>query len=165
MNQLIMINGAMGVGKTATSMALQRMLPNSVLLDGDWCWHMRPFVVTEERKRMVIDNITCLLQNFIRCGAYQSIIFCWVMPEQQIMDTILSRLNLTGTDVKLFSLIASNEALRQRLEADIAAGVREPEVIERSLRYQGCYAAQNTEKLDVSALTAEQAAAVICGRL
>lgn len=47
-----MINGTMGVGKTATSRELQKMLNNCVFLDGDWCWDMQPFIVNEETKRM-----------------------------------------------------------------------------------------------------------------
>ncbi len=35
MKKLILINGTMGVGKTATSNALLQLLPQSVFLDGD----------------------------------------------------------------------------------------------------------------------------------
>ena len=37
MKTLYFINGAMGVGKTAVSRALQKMLPDCAFLDGDWC--------------------------------------------------------------------------------------------------------------------------------
>ncbi len=43
MKTLYLVGGTMGVGKTTTCKALQRLLPNSVFLDGDWCWNMRPF--------------------------------------------------------------------------------------------------------------------------
>lgn len=59
---LILINGAMGVGKTAVAQALYRRLPRSVWLDGDWCWMMSPWVISERNKRMVEDNITYLLR-------------------------------------------------------------------------------------------------------
>lgn len=45
MKNLIFINGAMGVGKTATSRELQKLLPNCVFLDGDWCWDMSPLLL------------------------------------------------------------------------------------------------------------------------
>ena len=35
MKTLYLVGGTMGVGKTTTCKALQRLLPNSVFLDGD----------------------------------------------------------------------------------------------------------------------------------
>lgn len=58
----------MGVGKTATCQILKQKLNNSVFLDGDWCWDMHPFQVTEETKQMVLENIGFLLNSFIRCS-------------------------------------------------------------------------------------------------
>ena len=79
MKNLILINGTMGAGKTTVSRALQKILPDAVFLDGDWCWDADPFLVTEETKRMVMENITFLLAQFLDCSAYQNVIFCWVM--------------------------------------------------------------------------------------
>ena len=69
-------------------------IENSVFLDGDWCWNMEPFQVTEETKAMVMNNITHILNNFLACSAYDHVIFCWVLHEQEILDTLLSRLGL-----------------------------------------------------------------------
>lgn len=78
----------MGVGKTSTCQILKTKLPDSVFLDGDWCWDMHPFQVTLETKRVVLENITFLLNNFIHCSAYENIIYCWVIHEQGIIDNI-----------------------------------------------------------------------------
>lgn len=86
MKNLYLIGGAMGVGKTTVCRRLKKDLPNSVFLDGDWCWDADPFLITEETKAMVMDNICFLLNNFLRCSAYENIIFCWVMHEQSIID-------------------------------------------------------------------------------
>lgn len=75
MKKLIMINGTMGVGKTSVSTELLKMLTPGVYLDGDWCWYMHPFEVTEETKKMVLDNITYLLRNFLSCSQYSYVIF------------------------------------------------------------------------------------------
>lgn len=72
---LYLIGGPMGVGKTAACRALQKRLDRAVFLDGDWCWDMRPFQVTEETKRMVLENICFLLNNFLRCSAFDHVIF------------------------------------------------------------------------------------------
>ena len=61
MKKLYLIGGTMGVGKTATCQQLKSMLSNAVLLDGDWCWDADPFVVTDETKAMVMDNICHVL--------------------------------------------------------------------------------------------------------
>jgi broad-specificity NMP kinase len=52
-----MIHGTMGVGKTTVCRELYKELNNSVWLDGDWCWLMHPFVVTEENIEMVLFEI------------------------------------------------------------------------------------------------------------
>ena len=86
---LYMISGTMGVGKTTVCQQLKQDLQNSVFLDGDWCWDASPFQVTDETKALVMDNICHLLNNFLKCSAYENIIFCWVMHEQNIINSIL----------------------------------------------------------------------------
>ena len=82
---LYLIGGTMGIGKTTACRLLKTKLPDSVFLDGDWCWDMHPFQVNPETKQMVLDNICCLLNNFLRCSCLRHIIFCWVMDQQSIL--------------------------------------------------------------------------------
>ena len=161
MKSVYIISGTMGVGKTATSKKLMELLPDSVFLDGDWCWNASPFQVTDETKAMVIDNITHLLNNFIHCSAYKNVIFCWVMHQQQITDDILMRLDTDGCEVKCISLVADEEALIRRLKADIAAGIRTEDVISRSIERIPLYEKLSTIKIDVSQITPDQAAEAI----
>ena len=148
----------MGVGKTTVCRALQKKLPNCVFLDGDWCWDMSPFVVSEETKTMVMDNICHLLQNFLRCTAYENIIFCWVMHEQSIIDDILSRLDVGEAEVKTISLLASEKAITARLEKDVASGIRTPDVIERSIARIPLYEKLDTVKIDTNEKTVDAVA-------
>lgn len=158
MKKLYLIGGTMGVGKTTVCRALQKKLPHCVFLDGDWCWDMSPFVVSEETKAMVMDNICHLLQNFLRCTAYENIIFCWVMHEQSIIDDILSRLDVGEAEVKTISLIASEKAITARLEKDVAAGIRTPDVIERSIARIPFYKKLDTVKIDTDEKTVDAVA-------
>ena len=158
MKTLYLIGGTMGVGKTTVSRALQKKLPNCVFLDGDWCWDMSPFVVSEETKTMVMDNICHLLQNFLRCTAYENIIFCWVMHEQSIIKDILSRLDVGDTEVKAISLLASEKAITARLEKDVASGIRTPDVIERSIARIPLYEKLDTVKIDTNEKTVDAVA-------
>lgn len=163
MKRLILVGGTMGVGKTAACRTLAGILPNNVLLDGDWCWQMTPFVVSDETKAMAMDNITHLLGNFLRCSTLENIIFCWVMHEQSIIEDLLSRLPKADYRVDSFSLVCSEQALRSRLAGDVASGLRTPDVIERSVPRLALYETVQSVKIDTTALsplqTAQQIAA------
>lgn len=161
MKRIYLIGGTMGVGKTSVCRTLKKMLKNAVFLDGDWCWDADPFQVNDETKRMVIDNICHLLNNFIRCSAYDNVIFCWVMHEENIVNEILSNLDSTNCDVKSVSLICDRDVLVKRLEKDIEAGIRKEDVIVRSIERLPLYAALDTVKIDVSDLSVEQTAEII----
>ncbi len=150
MKMLYLVGGPMGVGKTAVCQRLKRALPNSVFLDGDWCWDADPFQVTAETRAMVLGNIRHLLGNFLRCTAYETVIFCWVMDRQDILDNVLAGLDLSGCRVVPVSLTASEEALTERIRADVAAGRRGPGAAEQSLARLPLYRDLNTIKIDTT---------------
>ena len=153
MKTLYLIGGPMGVGKTTVCQRLKQELHRSVFLDGDWCWDANPFQVTEETREMVIDNICHLLNNFLHCSAYEHVIFCWVMHQQQIIDAILERLDLAHCAVKCVSLLAEESILRARLAAEVARGTRTADVIERSVARLPLYQALCTIQIDTSGKT------------
>lgn len=155
----------MGVGKTAASKELQKLLPKCVFLDGDWCWDMSPFIVNDETKKMVIDNISYILNNFISCSEYDNIIFCWVMHEQSILDDVLSRINRDNCTLYKFSIICSEKSLIDRITKDIHHGIRKRDVIERSLPRLKNYFGMDTIKIDASEISAEETAKIICKHL
>lgn len=133
MKTVYLIGGTMGVGKTTVCRVLKRKLRDCVMLDGDWCWDSDPFKVSEETKAMVLDNITYLLNSFIKCSAYSNVVFCWVMHRREITDAILSSLKGRFA-VKIVYLTASEQTLRERLSKDIQSGQRSEDVIERSVQ-------------------------------
>lgn len=151
----------MGVGKTSVCGILKKKLNNAVFLDGDWCWNADPFIVNEETKKMVIENICYCLNQFLRCSFYDNVIFCWVMHEQKVIDDILSRLDLTGCDVKAISLICQKKVLVERLEKDIKAGIRQPDVLPRSIERLPLYEKLDTRKIDVSDFSIEETAEIV----
>lgn len=163
MKQIYLIGGTMGVGKTTVCQLLKKKLDNAVFLDGDWCWDADPFQVTDETKVMVLDNICHLLNNFSHCSSYENIIFCWVMHEQPIIDSIISQLDLTNCEVKSISLMCSESTLKQHLQKDIDAGIRDIEIITKSLQHISLYQHLNTIKIDISQLSPEETANQIAG--
>ena len=158
MKRLILIGGPMGVGKSAVCSELVGRLQPGVYLDGDWCWNMKPFAVTEETRAMVMDNICALLGRFLTCPELEYVIFGWVMHQQEIINAICARLQLEGVEVSCFSLMASQRVLRDRLVQDIAQGKRGGDIISRSLAYLPLYEQLNTWKIDTDHATARQVA-------
>ena len=154
--KLYLIGGPMGVGKTTVGQILKSHLDNCVFLDGDWCWDMKPFQVTPETRKMVIENICFLLNNFIRCTVYDNIVFCWVMHEQAIMDNIISRLNIENCSIIKISLTCTEKILCERLEKDVENGVRNAEVIPRGLAYLPLYSEVQSIKIDTSKKTPDE---------
>ena len=147
---IYIIGGSMGVGKTMVGKLLKSKLPNSVFLDGDWCWDMNPFQVTAETKDMVMDNICYLLNNYIKCSVYENIIFCWVLQEQATIDTIMNNISCRECETKVVSLVCDEETLRERLQNDINDNYRTDDIIEKSIRYMPLYDSLKTIKIDTS---------------
>ena len=138
----------MGIGKSTICNQLNQDLDHSVFLDGDWCWNMDPFIVNQDTKNMVLDNITHCLNNFIHTPGIENIIFCWVMHKQDIIDQIIQKLDTEGVDIHLISLICEKEELIKRMLIDR----RDNQTIRKSLQYLEFYKDLDTQKIDVTTL-------------
>lgn len=163
MKKLILVNGTMGVGKSTVCRELLKILTPGVYLDGDWCWNMNPFVVSDENKAMVEGNITYLLKSFLRNSGYEYVVFCWVMHQEEIFEQILSPLRECEFELHKFSLVCTEKALRKRIMADVETGARTADVLERSIPRLALYRNMDTVKIDVSEISARQAAEKIAG--
>ena len=148
----------MGVGKTTVCRELKKELPNAVFLDGDWCWDADPFQVTEETKAMVLRNICFMLNSFIHCSAYENIVFCWVMHEQSIINSITEALNTENCRVIASSLTVDETNLKNRLSSDIADGIRTADVIDRSIARISMYQKLDTVMVNTNGKTAREIA-------
>ncbi len=152
MKKLIIINGTPGVGKTTICKALNQNVENSVWLDGDWCWMINPFKVTEENKKMVEDNINHLLNNFLDNTSIETIIFNWVISHNNLMNSIIEKLPVDEVKIIKISLISSEEVLKQRMMKD----GRSKEKIEESIKRLEAYWLMDTIKVDSSELSIKQ---------
>lgn len=161
MKTLLFINGPMGVGKTAVCRALLERLTPSVYLDGDWCWNINPFQVTNETKSMALDNITAMLSRFLASPELNYVIFGWVMHRFEIAKSILDCLKLNTVKVFHYTLLCSEQTLCQRINGDIQAGLRHGDALERSLSYLPLYNEQNTIKIMTDRLSPQQVAEII----
>lgn len=152
MKHVYLIGGPMGIGKSTICNQLNQDLDHSVFLDGDWCWNMDPFIVNQDTKNMVLDNITHCLNNFIHTPGIENIIFCWVMHKQDIIDQIIQKLDTEGVDIHLISLICEKEELIKRMLIDR----RDNQTIQKSLQYLELYKNLDTQKIDVTALDVQK---------
>ncbi len=165
MKTLLFINGPMGVGKTAVCKALLKRLTPGAYLDGDHCWDMEPFRVTDETRSMVLDNITAVLSRFLACPELDYVIFGWVMHRPEIAQSILERLDLNAVKVFHYTLVCSEQTLRRRIEGDIRFGLRGPDALERSLEYLPLYGVQDTVKIQTDGSSPQQTAEIIAKKV
>lgn len=161
MKHLYLIGGTMGVGKTTVGKLLKNELENSVFLDGDWCWDMHPFAVTEEKKRMVVENIVFMLNNFLRCSAYEHVVFCWVMHEQAIIDELLQKIDTSNCVTHVLSLVCGEAALKERISKDAERGLRAREDFVRSAARLPLYDALDSIKIECTNKTPQETAKAI----
>lgn len=152
MKHVYLIGGPMGIGKSTICNQLNQDLDHSVFLDGDWCWNMDPFIVNQDTKNMVLNNITHCLNNFIHTPGIENIIFCWVMHKQDIIDQIIQKLDTEGVDIHLISLICEKEELIKRMLIDR----RDNQTIRKSLQYLELYKDLDTQKIDVTTLDVQK---------
>jgi broad-specificity NMP kinase len=115
---LIIVNGAPGVGKTTTCEELAKILPKNVYLDCDCFMWANPYVVTEETERVRYENISFVTKNYLSCSAYDNVIINWVFVNQFAIDRILKELDLTDVAVHTYSLYCRPEIWKARMKND-----------------------------------------------
>jgi hypothetical protein len=134
-----------------------------VWLDGDWCWAMNPFIVNQENKNMVEDNITYLLRNFLTNSSFDYVLFSWVIHSEEIFSQLLERLSDLRFRVVKISLISTEAALKERLLRDLKLNLRDEGTIETSLNRLQLYQSMNTNKIDTTNLSVAETADKIIG--
>jgi len=158
MKNLIFVNGVMGVGKTTTCKILLESLPNCIFLDGDWCWYADPWIVTDETEAMALKNMSYLLDSYLRCSAYENIVFGWVLHHEGMIDKVLSMIESGNYVLHKFSLVCSESTLIARLQKDLDDGVRKHVSWNHALSTRPNFDKMDTIKIDVNAITPKQAA-------
>lgn len=158
MKRLFLIAGPMGIGKTTTAKLIANKLKNSICLDGDGFWVYDPNNITEESKKQVIQNIINGLNKHIQENKYTNIIFTWIMHQQFIIDSIVSKLNLKDIKLVIVTLDCEEKELIHRINKDIKLGLRKQDVIERSLSRSKDAKNNKTIHIDVTKLSVEEVA-------
>lgn len=134
MTQLIVIVGPNGVGKSTTAMKITERHPRSALVDSDWCRVMNPFSLTDITKNTVMENMYCLLHNYLICEEISTVIFTysWHGGRKELYDTIIKKLQDDGIEFQKTIIIlkcSESENRRRALvdnrdEARIERGIK-----------------------------------------
>ena len=112
--KLILISGSPCVGKTAVGTRLFESCDNSAYLDGDWCWCVHPFSVTDPRLRNGDKSMSFVLSNYLD-SCFEYVFFTSVvLTDPRIREGILN--GITAEDYKIigFTLTCSEETLKKR---------------------------------------------------
>lgn len=134
MKQLIVIVGPNGVGKSTTAMEIKEQYPRSAFVDSDWCRVMNPFALTDITKQTVMDNMYCLLRNYLLCEEISTVIFTysWHGGRKELYDKLIKQLQDDGIEFREIIVIlkCSESENRRRALADN----RDEERVERGMK-------------------------------
>lgn len=94
MKQLVSIIGPNGVGKSTTAKKLIEQRTKTAYVDSDWCRAMNPFQFTKTTKQVVVENIYCLLRNYLICSDINTVIFTygWHGERKNIYENVVEKL-------------------------------------------------------------------------
>ena len=100
MKQLIIIIGPNGVGKSTTAKSIVSQYERCAYVDSDWCRAMNPFEFTNITKQTVIENIYCLLRNYLTCEEIDIVVFTygWHGERREIYEKVINKLKKTGIE-------------------------------------------------------------------
>ena len=150
MKKFIIINGAMGVGKTRVCKELNKKLLNNIWLDGDWCMMMNPLNMGETNQKMFLDNINYLLNNYLSNPTFEYVLFSWVIPREDMIHYIIKKLrNNNSFEVKRVTLLCEDSKLKERMIQD----GRDELTIKKSMLYQETFRGIDTIKVDTTDLS------------
>lgn len=155
--KVIVINGPMGVGKTAVGKCIAEKNPGTALIDGDWCMDIHPFVGNRETKTMAVDNILHMIGNYQKCSECRMVVLVWLMDDARVREKIMEGLAALRSEVYSVTLTCDRESLISRWKNDKDCEWRTDGWLEASLAsLPGFAAMENT--VDTGSLSVEQVA-------
>ena len=112
--KLILISGSPCVGKSAVGERLFESYDNSAYLDGDWCWCVHPFSVTDRRLRNGDRSMSFMLSNYLD-SCFEYVFFTSVvLTDPGIRQGILNGITAGDFRIIAFTLTCSEETLKKR---------------------------------------------------
>ena len=134
MKRLIVIVGPNGVGKSTTAMKIKEQYPRSAFVDSDWCRVMNPFILTDITKKTVMENIYCLLHNYLLCEEISTVVFTysWHDGRKELYDKVIKKLQNDGIEFQEIIVILKCSEYENRRRALVDN--RDEERIKRGIK-------------------------------
>ena len=157
--RLIFIGGTVGVGKSACAAELKKLLPKCAFLEGDACGELSRVKKSRELDRLVLDNIACLLRNFLSSPELENVVLVRSLGERDSVRRILSRIGGGEYDLYHITLVASHEAVTARLTWDVRRGSRRASQIAQAIDQMRTYDVSDSITISTDNLTPREVAA------
>ena len=158
--KVIIINGPMGVGKTAVGKCIAEKKPGTAFIDGDWCMDLHPFVGNRETKAMAVDNILHMIRNYRKCSECRMVVLAWLMDDPWVLQRITEGIHAMHADMKSITLVCDRESLIRRWKNDRNCEWRTDRWLEASLKSLPFFASLNNT-VDTGTLSADEIADMI----
>jgi predicted kinase len=112
--QIILLSGFGGTGKTTIGNHLNELLENNALIEADELFHIKPFEIGDKMGRIKLKNSLDVMTNFLKEG-YQQIICIGLVWSQAELDAVINEFPGDSYKHFLFRLHASKEVRFQRV--------------------------------------------------
>ncbi len=114
MSKLVLLVGPTGIGKTTTLKLLENRLEKSALLDADDVWRISEDLSVDGTRRIAIANVVGVMKGYFEAGCEVGLL-SWVFARPQLYEPVIAGIENSVDSVQLLYLIASPEAIGQRL--------------------------------------------------
>ena len=113
---IIIINGSVGVGKTAVSWKIKRLLYHSVMLDGHYLGAVNPFDLhSNERILHLYKTMACLVK-FHQQNGFKHFIVNYVFESEDQLNLLIAELARFDETIYCCLLYCEEEQQKQRIE-------------------------------------------------
>ncbi len=114
---IILLNGALGVGKTETSWAALRKFDRAVMLDGDYIGAVYPFEIHDKTRVEYLYRTILHLVEFHHQNGYENFVINYVFETPESLASLRTRLVPVGDPVYVFRLLCETDELSRRIRA------------------------------------------------
>ena len=114
---IVIINGSVGVGKTAVSWELQERFDKSVMLDGDHIGAVHPFEIYDESRIDYLYRTIAHLIGYHKENGYDDFVVNYVFESAKHLKSLVDLLRPIDDSIQAFRLTCSDAEQEKRVLA------------------------------------------------